>query len=203
MSKVLTPVFRASFANVFEARKAPGADKAKYSLTALYTDDPEVLPGCATVEQMKKLAVEVALEKFGNTDKTKAAIKAGKIRMPFLTPDEGKYPDEFVLEMRYNCDERFPPQVVDRIKGADGKPIPLTDKDEFYSGCWAIASVRAFAYDTAGNKGVTFALNNVMKIRDDERLDNRSSAAQDFADFAKAAPDATQDEDDLADALLG
>lgn len=202
MSKVTTPVFRTSYVTVFEPRKAPGSDKPKYSLTALFTDEPEVLGDAATLADMKALAVQVALEKFGDNDKTKAAIKSGKIKMPFLKNDEGKYPDEFTTVMRFNCDERFPPQVVDRLRGPDGKPMPITDSAEFYSGCWAIATVRAFAYDTNGNKGVSFALGNLMKILDDERLDGRSSAASDFADFAEGAggTDAAAD-GDLSDML--
>jgi hypothetical protein len=199
MSKFITPVFRTSFVQVFEPRKAPGADKAKYSVTALYTDDPEVFPGCATIPDLKKAALEAAYEEFGNTDATKKRIKEGKIKMPFLENDEGKYPEEYVLVMRYNSDERFKPGVVDRIKGADGKPRPITEPDEFYSGCYAIASVRPFAYDTNGNKGVTFALNHAMKIRDGERLDGRVSAEMTFAGIEME--DEGLDGDDLTSML--
>lgn len=180
MSKVLTPKFRVSYPNVFEARKAPGSEKARFSLTALFTDDPEVPPGSTTIAEMKKIALAAALEKFGNTDKTKDLIKKGKIKMPFLVPDEGKYPDECVLMMRFSASDQFKPQIVDRFKGPDGKPAPIIDPNDFYPGCYARASVRAFAYDTSGNKGVSFFLNNIQKLGEGDRLDSRVNAADEF-----------------------
>ena len=38
----------------------------------------------------------------------------------------------------------------------------------------------AFTYDTKGNKGVSFGLNNVQKVKDDEPLGNFSRAEDDF-----------------------
>lgn len=180
MSKIITPKFRVSYPHVFEARKAPGALKARFSLTALFTDDPESPPGSGTIEEMKTLALAAALEKFGDTEATRTAIRKGKIKMPFLEPDEGKYPDEFTLMMRFASDEKYKPQVVDRFRGPDGKAAVITDPDVLYPGCWARASVRAFAYDTSGNKGVSFALNNVQKLAEGDRLDNRVDARDEF-----------------------
>ncbi|HKJ88554.1 MAG TPA: ssDNA-binding protein, partial [Gammaproteobacteria bacterium] len=42
------------------------------------------------------------------------------------------------------------------------------------------ASVRPFAYDTQGNRGVSFALNNIQLLRDGERLDSRVAPEEDF-----------------------
>ena len=58
---------------------------------------------------------------------------------------------------------------------------PCTDPGEVYGGCYVKLSVTAFAYDTAGNRGVSFALNNVWKIRDGEHFGNWKSADEDFA----------------------
>lgn len=190
MSKCITPKGRVSYPHLFEARKAPGSDKAKYSLTLLFTDDPEVPAGSNDIDELKAAMLAAAYEKFGDTDDTRKKIKAGKIRMPLLEPEEGKYPDEYVLEIRMNSSEQFKPQVVDRFKGKDGKPAVITDPDDLYPGCWARASVRAFGYDVSGNKGVAFALNNVQKLADDERLDNRTSAQDEFeAEESEAGAD--------------
>jgi hypothetical protein len=48
--------------------------------------------------------------------------------------------------------------------------IIANDETEVYSGAWYRAQVRAFAYENAGNKGVSFGLQNVQKLRDDDPL---------------------------------
>ena len=68
------------------------------------------------------------------------------------------------------------PQVVDM----DAEPV--MDQDDFYSGCLARADVYIFAYDKAGNKGVSMILNSVQKLGDGERLSGRRSAASAFAE---------------------
>ena len=42
------------------------------------------------------------------------------------------------------------------------------------------ATLNVFAYDKAGNRGVSFRLNNVQKLDDGERLDGRLKAEDDF-----------------------
>jgi hypothetical protein len=49
-------------------------------------------------------------------------------------------------------------------------------------------SGNAYAYNQAGNKGITFGLNNVQKVADGERIDGRAEASEEFADLS-AAPD--------------
>ena len=69
----------------------------------------------------------------------------------------------------------------------------ITDPDEVYAGAIVRASVTSFSYDVSGNKGVSFALNNVQKIRDGERLDGRARAQDDF----QADPNAKADLADM------
>jgi hypothetical protein len=58
--------------------------------------------------------------------------------------------------------------------------LPCTDESEVYGGCYVRASLTAFAYDVDGNRGVSFALNNVWKIRDGEPFGSRRSAEDEF-----------------------
>jgi hypothetical protein len=52
------------------------------------------------------------------------------------------------------------------------------------------ASLRAFAYDTNGNKGVSFGLNNIQKLGEGQRLDGRKAATDEFdADLSQAPAD--------------
>jgi hypothetical protein len=199
MSKFITPKFRVSFPNLFEARRANPESKPKFSVVGLFTDDPEVPPGSISYAEMQKIAIQAALDKFGNTDDTKKKIKSGKIKMPFRKNDEGKYPEEYPYYITFSTDEKYRPGVVDRFKGPDGKPRVITDAADVYPGCFGRAAVTAFAYDTAGNKGVSFGLNNFQKLGEGDRLDNRVAAQN---QFEAVGGDGDVGEKDLADDLL-
>lgn len=57
----------------------------------------------------------------------------------------------------------------------------ILDPDEVYSGCWGRASINFFPFNTNGNKGVGVGLNNIQKLKDDDRLGAaRASAESDF-----------------------
>jgi len=57
-----------------------------------------------------------------------------------------------------------------------------------YPGAGVRASVSAFAYDSNGNKGVSFALNNMQKVSEGERLDGRAAADDEFTADLSSAP---------------
>lgn len=203
MSKFITPKFRVSFPNLFEARRANPESKPKFSVVGLFTDDPEVPSGSISYAEMQKIAIQVALDKFGNTEDTKKKIKSGKIKMPFRKNDEDKYPEEYPTYITFSTDEKYRPGVVDRFKGPDGKnPRVITDAADVYPGCFGRASVTAFAYDTAGNKGVSFGLNNFQKLGEGERLDNRVAAQNQF-EAVGGDGDSEVSGTDLAEDLLG
>lgn len=76
------------------------------------------------------------------------------------------------------------PGIVDRQRQ------PIEDSSEVYSGCYARVSINAFAYNTQGNKGVSFGLNHIQKWADGDYLGGRTRAEDDFDDL---------DDDDLDD----
>lgn len=193
MSKIITPKFRASYVTLFTPRKANETAEPKYSIVALFEKEPEVPAGSATLAAMQKLVIETAVEKFGSklggVEGVKKAFASGKLKSPFRKNDEGKYPDEYPVFITFSTSEKYPPGVVDRYKGPDGKPRVITDPDDVYSGCYARAEVKAFAYDTAGNRGVSFGLNNVQKLGEGDRLDSRTRATDAFGAFEDDAAD--------------
>lgn len=193
-TKVITPEFTAAFTqSVFTPRKAPGAEKAKYSCVALFEKEPKNLPGSGSFDDLKAAALAAAYAKWGDTDETREKIKKGSIRMPFRKNDEGKYPDKFVYFATLSANEEFKPGVVDRFKGPDGKPVVITDPNVLYSGCAARAAVNAYAYDASGNRGVAFGLNNIQKTGEGDRMDGRKDATEAFD-----ALESGVDEGDLA-----
>jgi hypothetical protein len=66
----------------------------------------------------------------------------------------------------------------------DANRDPILDPSDFYSGCYARASVNIYAYNNQ-SKGIALGLNNLMKTDDGEPLGSvQSKAEDDFADFA-------------------
>lgn len=59
---------------------------------------------------------------------------------------------------------------------------PIEDPQEFYSGCYGRISISIGTFDYKGKRGLSIFLNNIQKLADGDRLDNRRSAFQDFDD---------------------
>lgn len=85
-----------------------------------------------------------------------------------------------------NCSANDAPGVV----GPNAKK--LMDQTKIYAGCIVRADVNPFPYSSSGNNGIGWGLNNIMLVRDGQRLDGRNNPEDAFAAFA-------QDEDDYSD----
>ena len=174
--KVNTPPFRVSYANVFKPRENNLSGNSEFGLTALF-------PKGADLSALYAIAEEAAKTKWPN------GVPKG-IRSPFRDQgekakqhDDGSesLPDGYEAGCTFiNMKSVKRPGVVDQ------NVQPILDESEFYSGCWAIASVNAYAYDNKGNKGVSIGLINVQKIKDDEALSGRSTPQDDFKPIAAA-----------------
>ena len=174
-TKVKTPMFRVMFANVFRARGMENDDGTtgteKYSLVMLFDED-------ADLSKLEKLAKAKRKEKFGN--------KTRGIKMPFRDGEEKDELDGFEAGMTFaTASSQFRPGIVDR----DLEPI--LEQSEFYSGCYARATIHCYTYDRKGNKGVAFGLNNIQKIKDGESVSGHTRAEDDF--------DEIDDDDDFLD----
>jgi len=171
---VITPEFRAAFVGLFKAtapKDNPNAEK-KYSMRAVFMPDVDL-------SELKKQAAIAASEKWGNNvPKT--------IRSPFRTNEEldnpiPGVPDDAVV-MTFSAKEDRRPGLVDK------NLQDIIDDSDVYAGAWFRAQVRAYAYDNAGNKGVTFGLQNVQKTKDDEPLGKgKAPASKVFEAFGGGA----------------
>lgn len=168
-----TPRFRVSYPNVFEPKVNKLSGKEEYSVLALF-------PKGADLSALHKAAEEAAIKKWGK-DNTKWPKN---LRSPFRDQGEkAKNIDgEMVLPPAHedgaffmNLKSKDRPHVVDK------QVNDILDRTEFYAGCWAIASVNAYAYDQMGNAGISFGLGNIQKVADGDPLGGRTSAAHDFA----------------------
>ena len=167
--QIVTPSGTAAYAFVFRPQKAmqEGKDE-QYSLTLLWDEkDPKV-------KKLQDAIEQVAIAKFGA--KAPQMLAKGQLRNP-LRPGSDKDSEEFENTVFLTARSADKPQVVDR----DAEP--LMDQMEFYSGCKCRMDIYLFAYDKAGNRGVSAILNSVQKIDEGTRKSGRRSAAQAFADL--------------------
>jgi len=152
---MLTPIFRAGFISVFKPSKPNGSNQdPKYSIRAMF-------PPTTNLSDLKKAAEQAAKDKWG-------ASVPKVLRSPFRKNEDLENPvpgigdDWIVMTFSAPADKR--PGLV------DAKLQDIIDEVEVYSGAWYRAQVRPFAYEQQGNKGVSFGLQNVQKIKDDDPL---------------------------------
>jgi len=174
MLKLVTPEFRGSFVHLVEPhaiKAAPGEkqNEPRYSITIVIAKtDP-------FWKKVDALIEETAKAKWGKIPP--------KMKSPKKDGDEGDADGnarpEFAGNWSVNATSKNKPGIV------DVNLSPIMVGDEIYSGAWYRASIRAYAWDhPTGGKGVSIALDNAMKTKDDEAFSGRTNAASDFADFA-------------------
>jgi hypothetical protein len=173
--RCVTPEFRVSYPAVFRAKSYEG-NEAKYSVTMLFKKNVDL-------SALKRAAHNAAIEKFGPKEKWPKGL-----RMPFRNGDE-KEQQGFKGTIYVGASSKNKPGLIDRLKE------PIINEEDFYPGCYARAEIIAFAYDNKGNRGVSFALQNLQKLRDGENLSGRKKAE----DVFDAVEDDGDDEENYGD----
>ena len=179
-TRFVTGVVRASYANIMRPKRNEMNGKEEYSVVCLVPKTDT-----ATVEGLK-LAAKTAI-----VAKWPAGAPKG-LRNPLRDGDTETKADGSPLGAEYSgCyffnaktdASRNKPSVIDKA----GRE--MIDPDSVVSGDFIRVSVNAYAYDAAGNRGVSFGLNNVLLERKGEPLGaSRPSAAQEFGIAPSAAP---------------
>ena len=174
---IITPKARMSFPNLFRPRAAQGSDKEKFGVALL-------IPPTADVKLLKDAAAKAAKEKWGDN-------LPSKLKSPFL--DAGDHDregyDEGWLLVRASTLQR--PGIVNAA-GAN-----VTEESEVYPGRWCLASLNAFAYDSSGNRGVSFGLQNVQVLDHDEPIGGRSRPEDDFESVADESAEVNESADSI------
>jgi hypothetical protein len=187
--KVITPKFRASFVKVFKPEAFKKGDEPKYSIKMMF-------PKGTDLKELKAAAKLAKHQKFG-----KEKIK--KFESPFQDGDAVDADGDRVEREEYAGHWIVGARSKQKPKVVEINPrIEINDESEFYSGCWARASIQAFAYDYEGmNKGVSFALLNIQKLEDDEAFGGgHSDPMEDFDDeVSDNTPGDFEGDDDLDD----
>ena len=165
-NKLRTPLFRAAFTSVFKKRAYENGDE-KFEITLLF---PKSGKDKADLKILKAAAKTAATE-TPLWDKIPKGLKS-----PFRDGDNVEW-DGFADHTFIRTSSIHRPKIINR----DG--VELMTDEEFYAGCWAYATVNAYAYDKKGNRGISFGLQNLIFIRDDEKFSGNSSAEEDFSDL--------------------
>lgn len=188
MGSVVTPKFRVSYASVFKPRKNELNGNDEYSVVALF-------PKGADLSGLKAAANEAVSKKFG-PDKTKWPTN---LRNPFR--DQAERAKNGILPTGYEAGAYYLNLKSSQRPGVvDSNVQPILDEAEFYSGCYAKASISAYAYSNKGNNGVSFSLVNLQKVGDGDTLGGRTRPEEDFKPIADLSPpksEFAQDTDSL------
>ena len=169
-TRTKTPVFRSSYAFVHEPRETPNGDM-KYQLCMIFNKDDIKL-----LKPVAQAVVNACASRFGlDINKWPKNLKC-----PMRDGDEERDNPEYENTFFMNCGNKNKPGIVDR------NVQPIQSTDEFYSGCFARASLSLYSYDVKGNKGVGTGLNNIMFWEDGDRLDGSVEATDDFSEYKEA-----------------
>lgn len=175
----ITPEFRVAWPNVFELKEnvieGKSNGKKECWVTCLFKKGEDLT-------RLKKLAMAAGKEHFGENTKKWPKFKNATFRdqkemakQDPETQEMGPLPagcEEGAFFIRLKS--RQLPGIVDQ------KRRPIIDAEKFYSGCWARAEVTAVGYSNLGNHGISFWMNNLQLVRDDEPLTGRRRAEDVF-----------------------
>lgn len=178
--KITTPTFRASFASLFKPRSPFKGQDPVYSVEMLF-------PKKDGDKWLKEAILKAANAEWGSKDKWPKNFKS-----PIKDGDEKEldgYKDHFFI----TCKSKNKPGLVDK------ELQEIIEEGEFYSGCYARATIVVKAYSQAGNNGVSCYLQNVQKIKDGPAFSGRKNAKDDFEVIEDLNEDASgsQSDDDL------
>lgn len=177
-----TPAGILSYPHLFVPKPPAEGAEPRYSLVLVFTEEAANSP---EFKALKKAAADAVRERWG--DKIPSSL-----RSPFrkCSEKDGAPFDDHPNGVFISAWTKQRPGIVGpRLE-------EILDPDDVFAGQIARATVRAFAYETAGNKGVSFGLNNLQIVRPDmDRLDGRRPARTDFDAVATEATTAS-DEDE-------
>lgn len=172
---IMTPIGTLCFADqVFTPKAQEQGKTPRYSAMLLFDST-----GVSTTAyaELRKLIQDAAAEKWGAAKAQDPAFMRS-LRLPLRPAAEKDYEGFDKGEIFCAPWSEKAPGVVD-LHGNDMVPTDV------WSGQLARATVRAFAYDTNGNKGVSLGLEHVQIVKQDmPRIDGRRSASAAFSNTA-------------------
>lgn len=166
MNKVMTGEFRVSWPQVFEPKLDQSGNGPFYSLQMIFDKGDDL-------SKLEALIESKIQEKWGTK-------RPSNLILPLRDGDEERSDQEaYKNKLFANAKTKFKPGLV------NAQVEPIIDQTEFYPGCYARATLTAYAWEKAGKRGVSFGPVNIQKTRDGERLDGAVSAENEFEAIAQ------------------
>lgn len=171
--RVVTGQVRLSYVHLTKPRppRQGSNEEPKFSVTLLIPKSD-----VATMQRING-AIQAAIQE--GTASTWGGIRPPQPALPLYDGDGVRPSGEpFGAECRghyvITASSKQQPEIVDTNMN------PIMQSTEVYSGMYARVSVRFFAYNSNGKKGIGCGLGNVQKLADGEPLAGGASAAEDF-----------------------
>jgi hypothetical protein len=165
MAAITTPFGMLSFPNIFKARPPADGAEPRFSINIVFDEEAQKT---AAFAELKKAVDECVKEKWGDKPPK-------NLRNPLRDAGEKDYGGYDDGKIFINAWTKTPPGIV----GPDCEDI--LDANDVWAGQLARATVNPFAYDTSGNKGVAFGLENIQIGKFDmPRMDGRVAANKAF-----------------------
>lgn len=133
-----------------------------------------VFPRTADMSGLTNAAMALLTDKFGADQSKwpqplKTPFRKARERYKFedgkqIIPKGYEDPEAIFMTFKRGSENPPPPGVFDEMA------TRIMDSSKFYSGCHVIVDTNPFWYEVKGNRGISFGLNHVQKIKDDERL---------------------------------
>ena len=174
--QIKTPQFLLSFPALFEPRSSKNGGEPKYSLLAIFKKGTDL-------SVLQQAAREAALAHWPK------GLPRG-FKKPFHDGDvdaDPEWGDCFKGSIYVRMSSKYQPPVVNAAKQE------IKDPNAVYGGQTCVAICHVYAYDQAGNQGISFGLDAVQVVADGERIggfDKKATIAQ-FDQLAPAEPQAT------------
>ena len=171
----LTPAGVLCFADgLFKARSAAPGGKPRYSAILLFN---KIGTGSEAYQNLRRACVVAITEKWGAA-KASDPNFTRTLRLPFRNAADKSYEgfeEGEIYIAPWKDGEQDRPQIIN-LRGEE-----ILSQGEVWSGQLARASVRAFAYEQSGNRGVNFGLEHIQIVKSDmPRLDGRRTASEAF-----------------------
>ena len=184
-TRIITPVCILSYPHLDKVQTpiAGSSGPPKFGAVFVFTD----LKDIATLQAAANEAFEAAIT---DPNKRKQMQASPGFKSGFRT-DVANY-ESIGGKVYINARSDTKPGAVYAYPDESAEPDPTTGRkppkcipderyaDDLYPGAKVRASVTAFYFDKAGNRGIGWALNNVQKIGDGVRLDSRRAADAEF-----------------------
>ena len=171
-----SPEGRLRWSDLFSATVNEDSDDSTpyFRSTVIFDTAAQATPAYA---EMQKAAQQAARAEWG--DKIPS-----NLRSPFrpgTDKDLDKYPEFGNGATFINVKTKKKPGLVHGfVDPATGKLKVIEDDTEIYNGCFVRLSLTCYGYEVKGNRGVSFGLRNVQKVRDGEAFASGVRAEDDF-----------------------